>query len=32
MERWREGFQRKGKIYQQDVFLWFRYSRETEAS
>ena len=22
MERWREGFHRKGKIYQQDVFSW----------
>ena len=23
MERWREGFYQKGKIYQQDVFSWF---------
>ena len=22
MERWREDFHRKGKIYQQDVFSW----------
>ena len=22
MERWREGFHQKGKIYPQDVFLW----------
>ena len=22
MERWREDFHQKGKIYQQDVFLW----------
>ena len=22
MERWREGFHQKGKIYKQDVFSW----------
>ena len=22
MERWREGFHLKGKIYQEDAFLW----------
>ena len=22
MGRWRQGFHQKGKIYQQDVFLW----------
>ena len=22
MERWREGFDQRGKIYQQDVFSW----------
>ena len=23
MERWREGFHQKGKIYQQDIFSWY---------
>ena len=27
MERWKEGFHQKGKIYQQDVFSWFIHGR-----
>ena len=32
MESWRVGFHQEGKTYQQDVFLWCKYSKETEAS
>ena len=30
MERWKEDFHPKGKLYQQDIFM--AYSRDTEAS
>ena len=30
MERWKENFHPKGKLYQQDIFMV--YSRDTEAS
>ena len=32
MEKWREGFHQKDKIYQQDVQIFIVHSRETEAS
>ena len=32
MKRWKEVFYQKGKTYQENVFLWCRYSKETEGS
>ena len=32
MDRWREDFHQKGKMYQEDAFLWCSYLREAETS